>query len=131
MTNNCTCPTPNPYPENRVCSRCGLIVMTQEPVESWRQQLEILNVKLESLFNDAVRQCLRFVRKEQTEAEMHTELASLNREGLKHIERAFASQKQKQIEEVCEVIEEYFKDLIYIPHPQVTKKAIINKLRGK
>lgn len=49
------------------------------------EKMQILDVKLEGLFNDAVRQCLRCVRKEQTEEEMHQELKSLNRAGLELI----------------------------------------------
>ena len=61
------------------------------PDTEWEKSIQILDVKLEGLFNDAVRQCLRFVRKEQTEEEMKSELKSLNSEGLEHIRRALSS----------------------------------------
>ncbi len=54
-----------------------------------KQAIEVLDVKLEGLFNDAVRQTNRFVRKEQTQEEMNEELASLNKQGIKEVERAF------------------------------------------
>ena len=67
--------------------------------------IQILDVKLEGLFNDAVRQCLRFVRKEQTEEEMKSELKSLNNEGLEHIRRAISSRDTYWKERVRKEVE--------------------------
>lgn len=62
----------------------------------------ILDVKLEVLFNGAVRQCLRFIRNEQTQEEMDAELDSLNRAANK----LFRTQLTTLLTRAIEAIEE-------------------------
>ena len=83
------------------------------PDTEWEKSIQILDVKLEGLFNDAVRQCLRFVRKEQTEEEMKSELKSLNSEGLEHIRRALSSRDtywKERVRKEVEGLQERFGD---------------------
>lgn len=69
-------------------------------MKTLEEQVDILDVKLEGLFNDAVRQCLRFVRKEQTVEEMYSELESLNSFGLKLIKQALLTAEKREREKV-------------------------------
>lgn len=61
------------------------------PNRSVEEAVEILDVQLEGLFNDAVRQVLRFIRKEQTELELKAELKSLSDFALKGIRKKLTS----------------------------------------